>query len=162
MLQFSSKTLANIRYSPTELTKTAGGITKMPTSQSATARLITKRFVTVRSRLVVMTDKITKVFPIIVITINKQNSTVRTIFVHGQFSASTLLSSVSFIFNHEGCEPHKLITLVLRWARICLRTCCTKRISESLSYGNLSVVFSGTCHLEQHPLQIHKQVGWIG
>lgn len=86
--------------SPTKKTKTAGGITKMPTSQSATARLITNRLVTVLRRRVVMTDKITKVLPIIVMIINKQKSTISTIFVHGQLSASALFWSVVFMFNH--------------------------------------------------------------
>lgn len=85
-------------HSPTKNTITAGGITKIPTSQSATAKLITKRFVTVRKRLVVKTDKITKVFPMIVITINKQKITTSTIFVHDQFSASKLCCPVEFIF----------------------------------------------------------------
>lgn len=93
-------------HSPTENTKTAGGMTKIPTSQSATAKLITKRFVTVLNLRVVMTDKITKVFPIIVITINKQKITISTIFVHGQFSASALFCSVTFIFNHGKKRKH--------------------------------------------------------
>lgn len=59
--------------SPNRNTATAGGMTNRPTSQSATARLITKQLVTVRSRRVVNTDKITKVFPITVNTINIQN-----------------------------------------------------------------------------------------
>jgi hypothetical protein len=42
---------------------TFGGITNIPTNQSATARLMTKQFVTVRSRLVVVTAAITSVFP---------------------------------------------------------------------------------------------------
>lgn len=84
----------------------------MPTSQSATAKLITNRFVTVLNLLVVMTDKITKVFPIIVIMINKQNKTISTTFVHGQFSASALLCSVTFIFNHERLEARLLITIL--------------------------------------------------
>lgn len=73
-------------------------MTKIPTNQSATAKLITKRFVTVRNLRVVMTDKITKVFPIIVITINKQKSTIKEIFVHDHFSASAVFSSVEFMF----------------------------------------------------------------
>lgn len=60
-------------HSPNRNTATAGGMTNRPTSQSATARLITKQLVTVRSRRVVNTDKITKVFPITVNTINIQN-----------------------------------------------------------------------------------------
>lgn len=87
-------------HSPTEKTKTAGGMTKIPTSQSATASEVTKRFVTVRNLLVVMTDRITKVFPIIVMIINKQNSTISTIFSHGQLTAATLFCSVKFIFTH--------------------------------------------------------------
>lgn len=108
-----NKTPSNGFYcrSPTEKTKTAGGITKMPTSQSATAKLMTNRLVTVLRRRVVMTDKITKVFPIIVIIINKQKSTISTIFVHGQLpvSAPSLFCSVAFIFNHRVERP-KLIT----------------------------------------------------
>lgn len=70
---------------------------------------MTNRLVTVLRRRVVMTDKITKVFPIIVIIINKQKSTISTIFVHGQLPASALFCSVAFIFNHR-VEPSKLIT----------------------------------------------------
>lgn len=102
-------------HSPTEKTKTAGGITKMPTNQSATARLITNRLVTVLKRRVVMTDKITKVFPIIVMIINKQKRTISTIFVHGQLSAPSPLGSVEFIFNQRQVS-NKLIT-VLIWAK---------------------------------------------
>lgn len=75
-------------------------MTKIPTSQSATAKLITKRFVTVLNLRVVMTERITKVFPIIVVMMSKENSTISTIFAHGQLSASELLCSVTFIFNH--------------------------------------------------------------
>lgn len=48
----------------------------MPTIQSATARLITKQLVTVRSRRVVMTDKIIRVLPntVIMITVVKKTS----------------------------------------------------------------------------------------
>ena len=47
----------------------------MPTSQSATAKEVTNKLVTVLKRLVVRTDKITKVFPMMTTIINKQNST---------------------------------------------------------------------------------------
>lgn len=91
-------------HSPTENTKTAGGMTKVPTIQSATAKLMTKRFVTVRSRLVVMTDRITRVLPIIVMIIKSENSTMSTIFVQGQFKASSAVGgsvTFTFIFNHK-------------------------------------------------------------
>lgn len=96
-------------HSPTEKTKTAGGMTKIPTSQSATAKLITKRFVTVLNLRVVMTDRITKVFPIIVVMMSKENSTISTIFAHGQLSASEFLCSVTFIFNHGNAHRRSLL-----------------------------------------------------
>lgn len=94
-------------HSPTEKTKTAGGMTKIPTSQSATAKLITNRFVTVLNLRVVMTDRITKVFPIIVVMMSKENSTISTIFAHGQLSASEFFCSVTFIFNLEMRNAHR-------------------------------------------------------
>lgn len=88
----------NLKYNlPTEKTKTAGGITKIPTNQSATARLITKRFVTVLNLRVVITERMTKVFPIIVMMINNENRVISTIFVHGQLSTSDRSCSVEFI-----------------------------------------------------------------
>jgi hypothetical protein len=85
-------------------TKTAGGITKTPTSQSATASDITKQFVTVRNRLVVITDKITRVFPTTTSIIRRQKSRQKRTFVHGHFSLSSLSitvnsSSLPFISN---------------------------------------------------------------
>lgn len=55
----------------------------MPTIQSATAKLITKQLVTVRSRRVVITDRITSVFPNIVIMIKVVNRTTKQVFCHG-------------------------------------------------------------------------------
>lgn len=125
-------------HSPTTNTKTAGGMTKIPTIQSATARLITKRFVTVLNLLVVMTDKITNVFPIIVIIISKQNKTINTSFVHGQFAASALFSSVTFIFNQSDVESSKARYGVK--VRTDLRSHFHRFINEWVSYVNLSII----------------------
>ena len=80
--------------SPTINTNTAGGKTNIPTSQSATARLITKQFVTVRNRLVVITDAITNVLPMIVTAISKQNKIIQMIFFHDNCQFSNVKSTV--------------------------------------------------------------------
>lgn len=56
----------------------------MPTSQSVMAKFITKQFVTVRNRLVVNTDSITRVFPITVMKINKRHRITIHPFSHGK------------------------------------------------------------------------------
>lgn len=129
----------------------------MPTSQSATARLITNRLVTVLRRRVVMTDKITKVLPIIVMIINKQKSTISTIFVHGQLSASALFWSVVFMFNHpvfrekEASKAHYTLRENILLGHI-------RTITHGwLSYGNLRLLLSIGGEVVDKPKSARKE-----
>lgn len=90
----------------------------MPTIQSATARLITKQLVTVRSRRVVMTDKIIKVLPSTVIMITVEKKANRHVCCHGKVAkvragnvvfVDALLAAVGNISETDQCSRDDVV-----------------------------------------------------
>lgn len=96
-------------------------MTNIPTSQSATAKLITKQLVTVRSRRVVRTDKITNVFPITVITISTHKSRANIKSVQSMerscesaaVAAAAAATVVAIVDDDSACSKNRL-ALMLR------------------------------------------------
>lgn len=137
------KIIMIIISSPTINTNTAGGKTKIPTSQSATARLITKQLVTVRNLLVVITDAITNVLPMIVTAISKQNKIIQMIFFHDNCQFSNEKSTVVLFIVVRGVWKLKftfILYLTLKSLRITSVQFIIIKMDES--FGRVLVVMN--------------------